>query len=66
MSVARFDCQRCECDCSILSDLQSFLAFLQAVSVIADGAEEGTRADIYREEVRGCVVDVVAEQLPAV
>ena len=24
---------------------------VQAASVIADGAEEGTRADIYREEV---------------
>ena len=28
-----------------------FFAFLEAASVIADGAEEGTRADIYREEV---------------
>lgn len=29
----------------------------QAASVIADGAEEGTRADIYREEVGVAATD---------
>ena len=49
--ITRYDTDMIDMWVSLFhSDLRS-CAFLQAASVIADGAEEGTRADIYREEV---------------